>query len=76
MDVCSVFLQVQAHDEDPFTVLRNCDLLSKTVVPCPDGLEVLEVPVLGENYVDFETIADLIKREKKVSKVSTVSRYV
>ena len=38
-------------------------------VSCSDSFEVLNVPALGENDVDFETITNLIKREEKVNGV-------
>jgi len=35
-------------------------------VPCPDGVEVLGVPTLCKDNIDFETIANLIREVSKV----------
>ena len=65
MGVCSVLLQVPAQDEDSFTVVGNGELLGKVDVPCLDSLEVLNVPVLCEHDINFETITNLITEKRE-----------
>ena len=60
MDECLIFLQVPTQNEDSFAVFGDGEFLGQMSVPCPDSLEILEVPVLCEYDIDFETITNLI----------------
>ena len=68
-DVCSVFLQVPTQDEDSFTVVRNGEFLGKVNVPCLDGIEVLGVPALCKNDINFEAITNLNGEVSKVVEI-------
>ena len=63
--VRSIFLQVSTQNKDPFALVCNGDFLRQVNVPCPDGFEILKVPVLGQNNVDFKTISDLANGEEE-----------
>lgn len=63
--VRSIFLQVPTQNENPFTVFCDGDFLCKVDVPCLNGFKVLNVPVPGENNVDFETVTDLVNGGEK-----------
>ena len=58
----SVALECPLDDEHPVTVARCCQLLQTA-----DVLESLHGPALGEDDVDFETVADLSENGRGVA---------
>ena len=59
VDACSVFLQIPTQDEHSFTLGCNGDFLGKVDVPCPDSVEVLDVPALCKHDINLEAITNL-----------------